>query len=89
MRHTLSILLQNESGALAGGAGMRALLLAASLLSLFALAACGKKGPPSPPGPADQIIYPKGYPTPTPRSPSGTSPPAQWPFGITPSTEQP
>jgi predicted small lipoprotein YifL len=68
---------------------MRAVLLAASLLSLFALAACGKKGPPSPPGPADQITYPKGYPTPAPRSPSGTSPPAQWPFGITPSTEEP
>jgi len=29
-----------------------------------ALAACGKKGPPSPPGPPDQIIFPKAYPKP-------------------------
>lgn len=35
------------------------LVLAAGLL----LAACGKKGPPDPPGPPDQVIYPKGYPT--------------------------
>jgi len=27
------------------------------------LAACGKKGDPSPPGPDDQVIYPKIYPT--------------------------
>ena len=27
------------------------------------LAACGKKGDPTPPGPSDQIIYPKLYPT--------------------------
>ncbi len=27
------------------------------------LAGCGKKGDPSPPGPADQVIYPKIYPT--------------------------
>jgi predicted small lipoprotein YifL len=33
----------------------------AMLLSL--LAACGKVGSPHPPGPADQIIYPKIYPT--------------------------
>lgn len=32
-------------------------------LIAFALAACGKKGPPSPPGPPDQILYPKSYPT--------------------------
>jgi predicted small lipoprotein YifL len=35
------------------------LLLAATL---FGVAACGKRGAPSPPGPADQIIYPKQYP---------------------------
>ena len=35
------------------------LLLAAGLL----LGACGKKGPPSPPGPANEIIYPRTYPT--------------------------
>jgi predicted small lipoprotein YifL len=28
-----------------------------------ALSGCGKKGAPSPPGPADQVIYPKTYPT--------------------------
>lgn len=27
------------------------------------LAGCAKKGPPVPPGPADQIIYPKAYPS--------------------------
>ena len=35
------------------------------LLALaVAVAGCGKKGPPSPPGPADQIIFPKAYPKP-------------------------
>jgi hypothetical protein len=68
---------------------MRRLLLAALLFSVFALAGCGKKGPPSPPGPPDQIIYPRGYPVPPPGPPAAVSPPAQWPFGITPSTEQP
>ena len=28
----------------------------------LALAACGKKGPPSPPGPAEQVTYPRTYP---------------------------
>jgi predicted small lipoprotein YifL len=37
------------------------LLLALLLPSL--LAACGKRGPPSPPGPANQVTYPKTYPT--------------------------
>jgi len=27
------------------------------------LAACGKKGPPMPPGPADQVTWPRIYPT--------------------------
>jgi predicted small lipoprotein YifL len=40
---------------------MRAVLALAVALGL--LAGCGKKGPPSPPGPPDQIIYPKIYPT--------------------------
>jgi predicted small lipoprotein YifL len=30
---------------------------------VLALGACGKKGPPSAPGPADQIIYPHPYPS--------------------------
>ena len=40
-------------------------LLAATLCCALAgaLTACGKKGDPSPPGPADQVIYPKSYPT--------------------------
>jgi len=37
------------------------------ILIVLALAAgvsaCGKKGDPSPPGPADQVTYPKIYPT--------------------------
>ena len=33
------------------------------LLALLALAACGKKGAPVAPGPADQIIYPHTYPS--------------------------
>lgn len=37
-----------------------ALLLAATLLPL---AGCGKKGAPSPPGPADQVTYPRVYPS--------------------------
>lgn len=40
---------------------MRTVLALAVALGL--LAACGKKGPPSPPGPPDKIIYPKVYPT--------------------------
>ena len=39
---------------------MRVALLVALVL---ALAACGKKGPQSPPGPPDQVIYPRIYPT--------------------------
>jgi len=38
---------------------MRIALIAFALLTL---AACGKKGAPLPPGPADQITYPKAYP---------------------------
>ena len=38
------------------------LLLAAIMLSL-PLSACGRKGVPHPPGPTDQVIYPKSYPT--------------------------
>jgi predicted small lipoprotein YifL len=30
---------------------------------VLAVAACGKKGPPSPPGPLDQITWPRTYPT--------------------------
>ncbi len=39
---------------------MRALLLALALAAT--LAACGKKGPPEPPGPADKVTYPRQYP---------------------------
>jgi predicted small lipoprotein YifL len=39
---------------------MRTALLALAIA--LSLAACGKKGPPSPPGPPDQIIYPRAYP---------------------------
>jgi predicted small lipoprotein YifL len=40
---------------------MRIVLALAITLGL--LVACGKKGPPTPPGPADKVIYPKTYPT--------------------------
>jgi predicted small lipoprotein YifL len=40
---------------------MRTMSLLVALCA--ALAACGKMGNPSPPGPADQITYPKFYPT--------------------------
>jgi predicted small lipoprotein YifL len=33
------------------------------LVALLALAACGKRSNPEAPGPADQITYPKSYPT--------------------------
>jgi predicted small lipoprotein YifL len=39
---------------------MRAILL---LLALALLAGCGKKGAPSQPGPANEIIYPHQYPS--------------------------
>ncbi len=42
-------------------AALAALLLIAALLPL--LAACGKRGAPSPPGPANEVTYPKTYPT--------------------------
>lgn len=32
-------------------------------LALVALAACGKRGGPVPPGPANEITYPRVYPT--------------------------
>ncbi len=37
--------------------------LAVVLLLVGLLAGCGKKGAPTAPGPADQISYPKSYPT--------------------------
>jgi hypothetical protein len=37
-------------------------LFLTSLLCL-SVCACGKKGFPSPPGPGDQVIYPRTYPT--------------------------
>ena len=38
---------------------MRVLL---ALLLILTVAACGKRGPPVAPGPADQVTYPRGYP---------------------------
>jgi predicted small lipoprotein YifL len=40
---------------------MRAALLL--LAAALTLAACGKKGAPRPPGPADQVTWPHPYPT--------------------------
>ncbi len=33
------------------------------LVALIALAACGKKGSPVPPGPGNEIVFPKQYPS--------------------------
>lgn len=41
----------------------RVWFLVGVLASVMLLAACGKKGPPSPPGPPDQVIWPRTYPT--------------------------
>jgi predicted small lipoprotein YifL len=35
----------------------------AALMAVLMLAACGKKGAPDPPGPPDQVIWPRVYPT--------------------------
>ncbi len=35
----------------------------AAFLALTLLAACGRVGPPRPPGPADQVTYPRLYPS--------------------------
>jgi predicted small lipoprotein YifL len=48
---------------MAGGPGVRTVLMVAVLLGTIMLAGCGKKGPPDPPGPPDQITYPRTYPT--------------------------
>ena len=36
---------------------------AAVVLALVLLAGCGKKGAPAAPGPAEEIIFPKQYPS--------------------------
>ena len=55
---------QNDGTPAAGAraAARRALLLALPLALPLALAACGKKGAPSPPGPPEKVIYPRTYP---------------------------
>ena len=40
-----------------------ALLIVPLLVALVLLAACGKKGSPSAPGPAGEITYPRSYPS--------------------------
>ncbi len=40
-----------------------AVLVAPVLIAVILLAACGKKGSPSPPGPAAEISYPRAYPS--------------------------
>ena len=36
---------------------------AALVLALILLASCGKKGAPSAPGPREEVIYPRSYPS--------------------------
>jgi predicted small lipoprotein YifL len=43
---------------------MRLVLVFASVFAvLLAVAACGKKGPPTPPGPPNEVTWPRTYPT--------------------------
>jgi predicted small lipoprotein YifL len=42
---------------------MKWVLIMGVLTGTLMLAGCGKKGPPSPPGPPDQITWPRVYPT--------------------------
>jgi predicted small lipoprotein YifL len=42
---------------------MKCALLLAVLLGTLTLPACGKKGPPTAPGPQNEITYPRSYPT--------------------------
>ena len=51
-----------RGGAVAGHADMKSALILVTVLAIAMLAACGKKGSPSPPGPPDQITYPRTYP---------------------------
>jgi hypothetical protein len=53
------------------------------LVVTLALAGCGKVGPPQPLGPADQVIWPHGYPTPNPAllAPPPATPPQPMPAG--------
>ncbi len=37
--------------------------LATMLLAALLLASCGKKGAPSAPGPANEVTYPRAYPS--------------------------
>ena len=38
-------------------------LTVSMLLALVLLGSCGKKGSPNPPGPANEITYPRTYPS--------------------------
>jgi predicted small lipoprotein YifL len=42
---------------------MKPTLALLAVLTVLALAACGKKGPPAAPGPQNEINYPHVYPS--------------------------
>jgi hypothetical protein len=48
---------------MAGGVVLKTGLTAMVLIGALLLAGCGKKGPPSAPGPQNEIIWPRSYPT--------------------------
>jgi hypothetical protein len=48
---------------MAGGPGLKGVVIAVLLLGVLLITGCGKKGPPSPPGPHDEVVWPRTYPT--------------------------
>ena len=48
---------------MAGCTRMKVAGLLIALCCVLLVAACGKKGPPSPPGPANEVTWPRPYPT--------------------------
>ena len=64
MKHRFPPLPLAGEGRGEGGATRRnAVALCTALIALTLLAACGKKGSPAPPGPTNEVVYPRSYPS--------------------------